>query len=330
MISCPNIKSSTYDGNNTRSETNARWENIVNIDLRPGDLLNMESATLHVRGISIDSTVELTNSNNNSGMSDSKLGFRFTGYVNDNGQNTVAHPFVGADNELSYPLFHVTYPEFYNMEFDPENDDLAPYFPITFIGPSAYINNGDDGNAPPNAGELVTSEKAFEFSYDYLKEIETEAETMVSPFNDNLKTYYGEKPCDGSWNSISGHKYTLVSEDYLGPYRNPDNPAQFNGPEIEPQYFDVKVDLNGPLYESPSTIANEINHQLNNSDYFDASDTAVRDSFNQEVKLPSLTGKLLKVRKCNGFIPSIGRRQAAGMGSRSDFWSQLERELLVF
>ena len=325
MISCSNIKSETYDGNNSRSEDNARWENIVNLDLEPGDLINLESSTIHVRGISSDSTVELTNKNNDSGMSDSKIGFRFTGYVNDNGQNTIAHPFVGADKELDYPLYNAPFPELYNLTYDPADDSNVQFTTIGFVGPSCHMTNDNEGNAPPNAGELVTTDYAFSFSYDEFQG----TESMVSPFNDNLKTYYGEKASDGSWNSVSGHKYTLISEDYLGPYRKTDNPEEFWSSNIEPQYFDVKVDLNGPLYESPSTIANEINHQLNNSDPYGEANTIVRDSFNQVVNLPSLTGKVLKVRKCNGFIdydydvsadPNEGRKKLWGNLAVRDYY----------
>ena len=316
MVSCSNIKSETYDGNNTRSENNARWENVVNLDLQPGDMLNLESATIHVRGISSDSTVELTNKNNDAGMSDSKLGFRFTGYVNDNGQNTIAHPFVGSNQELVYPLLNASLPEFYDLEFNPNEDAGLPLANIEFIGPFATLDNDGDGNARPNAGELITSDESFSFSYHEF----SPQNNMISPFNDNLKTYYTEK---GSWNSVSGHKYTLISEDYLGPYRKADSPEEFWGSEIEPQYFDVKVDLNGPLYESPSTIANEINHQLNNSDPYGTSDTLVRDSYNQAVQLPSLTGKLLKVRKCNGFIDYDYAVEEDSNEGRKKLWGNL-------
>ncbi len=66
------------------------------------------------------------------------------------------------------------------------------------------------------------------------------------------------------------------------------------------QYFDIKIDLGGEMFETPSTIANTINDQLNVSDAYSKNSPVVLDSLFQYQKLPTLTGRLLKVRQVNG------------------------------
>ena len=104
MIECANIKSTAYKGLNKRSTQNASWENAVNIDLLEGDQLSIENAIINIRGISSDSTVEILGEDTDNGISDSKVGMRFSPYVNDNGINTVALPIVCSNVNIEYPL----------------------------------------------------------------------------------------------------------------------------------------------------------------------------------------------------------------------------------
>ncbi len=50
-------------------------------------------------------------------------------------------------------------------------------------------------------------------------------------------------------------KYTLLDPDDMGCYRK--NATEFwdDNEECNPQYFDLKVDLWGEMFETPSTIA---------------------------------------------------------------------------
>jgi hypothetical protein len=48
--------------------------------------------------------------------------------------------------------------------------------------------------------------------------------------------------------------------------------------ELLPQYFDIKVDLGGEMFETPSTIANTINDQLKTSDEYSKNSPVVVDS----------------------------------------------------
>ena len=119
-IACSNIKSQNYQHLNRRSKDNATWDNIVDIDVNAGDMLNVESATLHLRGISSDATIELLGEDNQYGMSDSKVGIRFIPYVCDTGWNTVALPAVCTRKNLTYPLSYTengnAYPEIQNLD----------------------------------------------------------------------------------------------------------------------------------------------------------------------------------------------------------------------
>jgi hypothetical protein len=53
----------------------------------------------------------------------------------------------------------------------------------------------------------------------------------------------------------------------MGPYQKDANGGFYDSnEELQPQYFDIKIDLGGEMFETPSTIANTINNQLNTSD----------------------------------------------------------------
>ena len=81
-------------------------------------MLNVESTTLHLRGISSDATIELLGEDNLNGVSVSKVGMRFIPYVCDTGWNTVALPAVCTRKNLTYPLSYSNnaYPEIQNLD----------------------------------------------------------------------------------------------------------------------------------------------------------------------------------------------------------------------
>ncbi len=58
-----------------------------------------------------------------------------------------------------------------------------------------------------------------------------------------------------------------------------------NNEECNPQYFDLKVDLGGEMFETPSTIADTINDQLNTSDEYSKNSPYVVDTMLQFQKL---------------------------------------------
>ena len=293
MIECANIKSTAYKGLNKRSTQNASWENAVNIDLLEGDQLSIENAIINIRGISSDSTVEILGEDTDNGISDSKVGMRFSPYVNDNGINTVALPIVCSNVNIEYPLTYNNQ----NVNKWPELDDTHTNTDanLTWNGISVAQTNPNDNTAPYNAMEPVTAGEEFVFSYG--------GNVWHSAFGSNCKTYYTENAAYGEWNTVSGHKYTLMDPNYRGPFRS-DDQGNFHSAEgdCKPWYFDLKVDVNGPLYESPSTIADSINQQLNTTNVYgdnDLNPTFVNDK-KQTVTLPALSGPLLHVKNVNG------------------------------
>ena len=81
MIELANIKSQAYQGLNKRSTDNAKWENVVNLDLHQGDEISVANAIINIRGISSDQTVEILGEDNDNGVSDSKIGIRSVSYT---------------------------------------------------------------------------------------------------------------------------------------------------------------------------------------------------------------------------------------------------------
>ena len=219
MIACSNIKGQNYTNLNKRSTENAKWENLVSLHLHPGDTINVENTTLNLRGISSDSTVELLNQDNEHGVSDSKTAIRFTAYVNDNGQNTIALPCVGTTQEITYPITNVeNYPLLTELKTPVEvgDDGNTDQTKFSFICPTVSTTNPNNNTAPYNPQEPITNNKNYEFVYYQGANDDADIrDRWNTPFHDNLKTIYTEKPANGTWNSVSGHKYTVIDENYL-------------------------------------------------------------------------------------------------------------------
>ena len=302
MIELANIKSQAYQGLNKRSTDNAKWENVVNLDLHQGDEISVANAIINIRGISSDQTVEILGEDNDNGVSDSKVGIRFTAYVNDNGTNSVALPFCVSSRHMTLPLHGSAqdYPTLQSLAMPNEG--------ISFNMLTTARDNDGAGNAPYNAGEPDTSNNNFTFTFTN----NSDASNPYSPFGYDTNTYYTEKAAYGVWNSVSGHKYTIMDPEYMGPFRS-DADGNFHSGEddCKPMYLDTKIDVNGPLYESPSTLADTINQQLNNTNVYTDNEINpyVQNSWAQQVELPALTGPLLKIKEVNGYRKEKGDNQ---------------------
>ena len=312
MIELANIKSQAYQGLNTRSKDNAQWENVVNLDLHEGDQISVANAIINIRGISSDSTVEILGEDNESGISDSKVGMRFTPYVNDNGTNSVALPFCVASRHMKLPLHG-------DVDDYPTLQTLAmPNEGISMQMLTTARSNDANGNAPYNAGEPKTDDNTFLFTYTN----NGDTGNPYSPYGIDTNTYFTEKAANGEWNSVSGHKYTVMDPNYMGPFRS-DADGNFHSGEddCKPMYLDIKVNVNGPLYESPSTLADNINQQRNSTNVYsnNAIDPNIQNGSAQTVELPALTGPLLKVKKVNGTSKDKGdcRGQPQAVGKHS-------------
>ena len=103
-----------------------------------------------------------------------------------------------------------------------------------------------------------------------------------------------------------------MDTNYMGPFRS-DTDGNFHSgdDDCKPMYLDIKVDVDGPLYESPSTIADTINQQLNNTNVYSDNETnpMIQNSWAQQVELPALTGPLLKIKEVNGINSPQGDNQ---------------------
>ena len=265
----------------------------MNLDLHQGDEISVANAIINIRGISSDQTVEILGEDNDNGVSDSKIGIRFTAYVNDNGTNSVALPFCVSSRHMKLPLHGSAqdYPTLQSLAMPNEG--------ISFNMLTTARDNDAAGNAPYNTGEPDTSNNNFTFTFTN----NGDASNPYSPYGFDTNTFYTEKAAYGEWNSVSGHKYTIMDPEYMGPFRS-DADGNFHSGEddCKPMYLDTKIDVNGPLYESPSTLADTINQQLNNTNVYSDNETnpMIQNSWAQQVELPALTGPLLKVKEING------------------------------
>lgn len=350
LIDCSNIKSQNYAKLNTRSKQNARWTNLVDIQLNQGDQINVQDAILNLKGISSDATVEILNENNEYGLSDSKIGLRFVPYLTDMGRNTVALPYVGSNSAWTYSTYYgyiyegddgdvpegFPYPDDYyprlegfvaGYKYENPIDTNSPYLFYTpkWVPMVTYQYNQNDITAPYNPMEPSTNSDQFKFEYGdpYTQDGPS---VMSNPFNDNLKTNFNENAYNGSWNYASGYKYILLDENYKGPFRKNNTGGFWSGEDdCKPQYMDVKIDVNGPIYESPSTISNIINEQLNNSNPYGVNDLNPEflSDYSINEKLPSVTGNLLRNRKCNGY-QSVGYNYNSDpYKGRGKLWGQI-------
>ena len=218
--------------------------------------------------------------------------------------NSVALPFCVASRHLKLPLTG-----------DPSNYPTLQTIAMANDGVSFNMlntakSNDANGNAPDNAGEPKTDANNFLFTYTN----NSDDGNPYSPYGFDTNTFFTEKAANGEWNSVSGHKYTVMDPDYMDPFRS-DADGNFNSGEDDCKpmymYLDIKIDVNVPLYESPSTLADSINQQLNNTNVCTDNETNpyVQNSWVQQVELPALTAPLLKVKKVNGTSKDKGDNQ---------------------
>ena len=333
LIDCSKIKSLNYKRTSERTKDNAQWENVVDVQLDIGDTINVENAILNVVGISADQTVELLGEDDkDTNLCDTKVGIRTIPYICDNGENSVALPFCGFKFEpLFYDQDNTAAGAGNNNEFKPklikgspcyDTFDLNPTQPFSEFYPCLNFYEGQTiifnkaqytlqavNNYPNlnrgiyNFGAMMIDETTFSFSFYRTDEL-VEVDQIHSPFKYELYTNFSEFPYIGNFQYNSGLKYTIIDKDWNGPFRaNWDGDFRSAEDDFKPEYLDIKLDLGGPQYESPSTICNILNDQLNNSNpyYSNPSDLAegITEYYNVN-KLPQITGTLSKTKMVNG------------------------------
>lgn len=292
MIVCSNKKSVNYEGLGIRSKKNARWSNVTNIKFNVGDTLSINNAVINLRGSTSDQTVEILGENSPK-LADSKVGLKFIPYLNDNArENTVALPFTGGTTTVNPTSSN---PITYNEDNYPHLDNLHN---MKFVPPTVSKDN-DQNMAPYNSNEMDCTDM-FNFSYD--NNDPENGDKIFSPRYKNVRTLYTKS---GTRRSVFGEKYILLDESYLGPYRKTNigdgNEFWSGEDDCKPMEMSIKIDI-GPTYASPSTIANEIDDALHTTNIYGENniDPVGYQNRNQPVKLPSITGPLLKNKIVNG------------------------------
>ncbi len=318
LIDCSNIKSLNYKRNSKRNKVNAQWENIVDIQLNTGDQINVENAIVNIKGVSSDATVEiLAQDDKVSFLADNKVGIRSIPYICDNGENSVALPFCGFRFE---PLFYeentVTlnkgstaydtggdvkpFPNSYpNLKFYDGQSIIFNQCQYTTSNVQVYPNVNQGAY---NFGQMSTDQRNMCFSF--WRTNDAEVNQIRTPLKYELYTNFSEFPTIGNFQYNSGLKYTIINSEYKGPFRsNWTGSFHSNENDFKPEYLDIKLDLKEALYESPSTICNVLNDQLNNSnEYYNNPsqlENAITDYFTMN-KLPQITGTLCKTKMVNG------------------------------
>ena len=334
LIDCSKVKSLNYKRNSERSKDNAQWTNIVDIQLDVGDEINVENSVINIKGISADATVELLGEDDkDTNLCDTKVGIRTIPYICDIGANSVALPFCGFKFE---PLFY----DVDNTAAGAGNDNdkrprlvkgatgwdtydiNPPATPYTAFYPCLNFYDGQTiifnqaqysltavqvypnlNRGIYNFGAMAVNSNQFCFSFYRSDELVT-VDQIHSPFNYTLYTNFSEFPAIGNFQYNSGLKYTIIDKDWQGPFRSGWVGEYYSEEnDFKPEYLDIKLDLGGPQYESPSTICNILNDQLNNSNPYYSNPTSLYEGIGKYydiTKLPQITGTLAKTKMVNG------------------------------
>ena len=67
----------------------------------------------------------------------------------------------------------------------------------------------------------LSHQATINFTYTYTNN--GDATNPYSPYGFDTNTFYTEKAANGEWNSVSGHKYTIMDPNYMGPFRSDKN-----------------------------------------------------------------------------------------------------------
>lgn len=252
---------------------NASWVNRQSFNFQVGDKVSTENVIIHSIGASADSTVELTGENEEStGLADNVLGVEFSNYVCDNGYNTIHLPMF-VPNTIGPPPYIGFVPDAngghntYNDEQD--GQDLPGQ--ATAIVQGFIVNNYE---VEADYGSPICTDISWKFKCSVLADAQgVEAPVYVDGhiggFPQVARTSFGLKLYENDENynhSVTGKKYTKLGLDYCGPYRRngyvDESNASFydgHGDDIPIFTTSIIVEIDAPIYESPSTICNKIN-----------------------------------------------------------------------
>ena len=100
VLECSREKSvdvRTFGVDDTRSGTNAVWTNEVDIDVEPGDRVEVVLGAIHSIGTDSQSVMEITGLAQDTGLTDNQVLFQFIPYVVNNGYNMVVAPYIAVN-----------------------------------------------------------------------------------------------------------------------------------------------------------------------------------------------------------------------------------------
>ena len=298
---------------NTGKE-NATWVNRSSFNFQVGDKVSTENIIIHSIGASADSTVELSGENEDStGLVDNVVGIEFSNYVCDNGYNTIHLPMfvpniVGAS---PYIGFNAGTNDGVTLASARDGQDLPGQATAIIQGftTPTYAVKYDYGSPICNAN-------SWEFKYEILKK--ANGDTLPRYVDGHLggnpkvaRTLFGFKLHENNENlsaSVSGRKYTKLGLDYCGPYRRNANVDETYASFYEARREDIPVfttsiivEIDAPIYESPSTICNKINETFHETLPLDEiPNTGVMPKSAEGNILPHTAGPLNTVIRANG------------------------------
>jgi hypothetical protein len=298
---------------NTGKE-NASWTNRQSFNFQVGDKVSAENIIIHSIGASADSTVELTGENEQStGLADNILGMEFSNYVCDNGYNSIHLPMfvpniIGDD---PYIGFHPNT----NGGVTTANETDGQDFP----GQATAIVQGF--TTPIYAvkydyGSPICNNKSWTFLPTVLKrpsdghDLPRYVDGHIGGHPKVARTSFGFKLSEyGGNSSVSGRKYTKLGLDYCGPYRRnanvgSDSTASFyesTREDIPIFTTSIIVEIDAPIYESPSTICNKINETFHETLPLDEKpNTGILPKSVEGNILPHTAGPLNTIINANG------------------------------
>ena len=334
VLECSREKSvdvRTFGVDDTRSGTNAVWTNEVDIDVEPGDRVEVVLGAIHSIGTDSQSVMEITGLAQDTGLTDNQVLFQFIPYVVNNGYNMVVAPYIGVNTPWYGGAWNGTIGSSYEGQEWVIQKCLLQGYP------------NKPGNNAMNTGEpiydkTVNGDVGDDVGYNFYFE------------RGDMNYPWGPKAMkSGHWMPPDGSKFVKINRFYKGPFLTKTTTANVRGDghtavfstadedDFRPEFFEVSVQIDAPKYETPATICNFINlalHRTNDSlDAVNIKPEARNDSADVWAangpqgpveKLHTFSGPLMKSFSANGQPATNSYDERTGTyKDENRFWSQI-------